>query len=53
MLAWLFGFYSEFVTYVFVTRTSLDLNLKHSLLEKKSEHDVHARKQREKDRNLK
>jgi len=34
-------------------RTSLDLNLKHSLLEKKSEHDVHARKQREKDRHLK
>ncbi|XP_065059412.1 coiled-coil domain-containing protein 146-like [Rhopilema esculentum] len=34
-------------------RTTLDLNLKHSLLEKKNEHDVHARKQREKDRNLK
>eukprot|EP00112_Aurelia_sp_Birch-Aquarium-sp1_P005509 Seg1627.3 transcript_id=Seg1627.3/GoldUCD/mRNA.D3Y31 product="Coiled-coil domain-containing protein 146" protein_id=Seg1627.3/GoldUCD/D3Y31 len=34
-------------------RTSLDLNLKHSLLDKKNEHDIHARKQREKDRNLK
>ena len=34
-------------------RTSLDLRIKHILLEKKAEHDTHARKLREKDRDLK
>jgi len=34
-------------------RTSLDLKIKHVLMEKKTEHDTHARKLREKDRDLK
>jgi hypothetical protein len=34
-------------------RTSLDLKLKHGHMDKKSEHDLHARKLREKDRDLK
>lgn len=34
-------------------RTSLDLNIKHAHMNKRSEHDIHARKIREKDRDLK
>merc|ERR1719428_1273590 len=34
-------------------RTSFDMKMKHALQEKKSEHDVHARKMREKERDLK
>jgi len=34
-------------------RTTLDLNMKHAYVEKKSEHDVYSRKVREKDRDLK
>ena len=39
--------------FFFRFRTSLDLNIKHAFLEKKTEHDIHARKMREKDRDLK
>lgn len=34
-------------------RGTLDLNLKHAAIEKKSNHDIHARKMREKERDLK
>ncbi|EDO49671.1 predicted protein [Nematostella vectensis] len=34
-------------------RGTLDLNLKHAAIEKKTQHDVHARKTREKERDLK
>lgn len=34
-------------------RATVDINLKHIALEKKTEHDVHSRKLREKDRDLK
>lgn len=34
-------------------RGTLDLNLKHAAVEKKSNHDIHARKMREKERDLK
>ena len=34
-------------------RGTLDLNLKHAAMEKKTQHDLHARKLREKERDLK
>lgn len=34
-------------------RGTLDLNLKHAAVEKKIQHDLHARKLREKERDLK
>jgi hypothetical protein len=34
-------------------RGTLDLNLKHAAIEKKVQHDLHARKLREKERDLK
>ena len=37
----------------FFRRGTLDLNLKHAAIEKKSNHDIHARKMREKERDLK
>ena len=37
----------------FFCRGTLDLNLKHAAIEKKSNHDIHARKMREKERDLK
>ena len=37
----------------FFHRGTLDLNLKHAAIEKKSNHDIHARKMREKERDLK
>lgn len=40
-----------FIFYLF--RGTLDLNLKHAATEKKSNHDIHARKIREKERDLK
>ena len=36
----------------FICRATLDLNLRHINLEKKTTHDVHSRKVREKDRDL-
>ena len=36
----------------FARRATLDLNLRHITLEKKTTHDVHSRKSREKDRDL-
>ena len=36
-----------------ICRGTLDLNLKHAAIEKKSNHDIHARKMREKERDLK
>lgn len=38
---------------LFILRATVDINLKHILLEKKTEHDIHCRKLREKDRDLK
>ena len=38
---------------MFYSRATVDINLKHIALEKKTEHDVHSRKIREKDRDLK
>ena len=37
----------------FVFRATLDIKLKHILLDKKTEHDIHCRKLREKDKDLK
>ena len=41
------------VIYFSLCRGTLDLNLKHAAIEKKSSHDIHARKMREKERDLK
>lgn len=40
-------------SFFFLCRGTLDLNLKHAAIEKKSNHDIHARKMREKERDLK
>ena len=41
------------ITHIFChCRATLDLNLRHISLEKKNNHDVHARKMREKERDL-
>ena len=40
-------------SFFFLCRGTLDLNLKHAAIEKKSNHDIHARKIREKERDLK
>ena len=39
--------------FLLLYRGTLDLNLKHAAIEKKSNHDIHARKMREKERDLK
>ena len=43
--------FDYFITFLFFrTRATYDMNLRHILLEKKNQHDIHSRKTREKDR---